>query len=49
MKDFTTYSFDFKNKHDDANDSIALFTSETIMKRGRISKPIPVDRRKFGI
>lgn len=49
MKDFTTYSFDFKNKHDDANDSIALFTSETIMKRGRISKPIPINRKDYGI
>lgn len=49
MKDFTTYSFDFKNKHDDANDSIALFASETIINRGRSSKPEPVDRSLYGL
>lgn len=49
MKDFTTYSFDFKNKHDDANDSIALFTSEIIMDKGRLSKPIPLKRSDYGI
>ena len=49
MKDFTTYSFDFKNKHDDANDSVALFASETIIQKGRMSKPIPIDRREYGI
>lgn len=49
MKDFTTYSFDFKNKHDDANDSVALFVSETIIQKGRMSKPIPIDRREYGI
>lgn len=49
MKNFTTYSFDYPNKHDDAPDSIALFVSETILKNGAISKPIPLRRSDYGI
>lgn len=49
MKNFTTYSFDYPNKHDDAPDSMALFMNEIVLKTGRISKPQPVDRKLFGI
>ena len=49
MKNFVTYSFDYPNKHDDACDSMALFVSETILKIGHISKPIPINRREYGI
>lgn len=49
MKNFTTYSFDYPTKHDDAADSMALFITETVLKNNMISKPIPMDRRLFGI
>lgn len=49
MKNFTTYSFDYPNKHDDAADSIALFVSECILKTGAVSKPIPINRKDYGI
>lgn len=49
MKNFTTYSFDYANKHDDAPDSLALFTSETIIGLNIINKAIPLNRRDYGI
>lgn len=49
MKNFTTYSFDYPNKHDDAPDSIAMFVSEIIMKRSRPPKPKAIDRSILGI
>lgn len=49
MKNFTTYSFDYANKHDDAPDSVALFTTEIILGRGKMSKPKPVNRAVLGL
>ena len=49
MRDFVTYSFDYPNKHDDAPDSLALFTAETIIGKGILPKPIPIDRKELGI
>lgn len=49
MKNFTTYSFDFANKHDDAPDSLAMFRTEIILDRGKLSKPKAIDRAKLGI
>ena len=49
MKNFTTYSFDYANKHDDAPDSLALFTAETIIGMGIVSKVVPINRADYGI
>ena len=49
MKNFTTYSFDYPAKHDDAPDSLALFTAETIVGMGIISKVVPISRQEYGI
>ena len=49
MQNFTTYSFDYANKNDDAPDSLALFTAETIIGVGLVSKVIPLDRKEYGI
>ena len=49
MRDFVTYSFDYPNKHDDAPDSLALFTAETIIGKGILPKPVPIDRKELGI
>lgn len=49
MKDFVTYSFDYPAKHDDAPDSLALFTAETIIGKGILPKPIGIDRKTLGI
>lgn len=49
MKNFTTYSFDYASKNDDAPDSMALFRTEIILDRGKPSKPKAVDRSKLGI
>ena len=49
MRDFVTYSFDYPNKHDDAPDSLALFTSEIIIGKGILPKPVPIDRKELGI
>ena len=35
MKNFTTYSFDYANKHDDAPDSMAMFTNEIILDKAK--------------
>lgn len=49
MKNFTTYSFDYPNKHDDAPDSMAMFRTEIILDRGKPNKPKPINRAKLGI
>ena len=49
MKNLNYYSFDYPNKHDDAPDSISMFASEIILGTNKISKPIPIDRRQYGI
>lgn len=49
MKNLNYYSFDYPSKHDDAPDSISMFASEIILGTNRISKPIPIDRRNWGI
>jgi hypothetical protein len=48
MQNFTTYSFDYANKHDDAPDSIALFTNEIILGNARVSAPKGVLRSLLG-
>lgn len=49
MKNFTTYSFDYANKNDDAPDSLALFTAETIIGLGIVNKVEPINRKEYGI
>ena len=49
MTNFTTYSFDYPNKHDDAPDSLSLFVSEIILQRGKPSRPVPINRFMLGI
>ena len=49
MTNFTTYSFDYPNKHDDAPDSLSLFVSEIILQRGNPSRPVPINRFMLGI
>lgn len=49
MKNFTTYSFDYPNKFDDAPDSMAMFRTEVILDRARPSKPKPINRAILGI
>lgn len=49
MKNFTTYSFDYPNKFDDAPDSMAMFRTEIILDRAKPSKPKPIARAILGI
>lgn len=48
MKNFTTYSFDFPNKHDDAPDSVAMFANEIILDKAKPSKPQAINRAMLG-
>jgi len=48
MKNFTTYSFDYPAKHDDAPDSLAMFACEIILGKAKPSKPQPVSRASYG-
>ena len=48
MKNFTTYSFDYANKHDDAPDSMAMFANDIILEKSKPSKPVGIDRRLLG-
>ena len=48
MKNFTTYSFDYPAKHDDAPDSMAMFEYEIILDRAKPSKPQAIDRAVIG-
>ena len=49
MNNFTLYNSQGTNKNDDAPDSLALFTAETIIGLGLINKVIPLDRKEYGI
>ena len=49
MKNLTTYSFDYPNKHDDAPDSICMCASELVLERSKPSIPKGIDRRLLGI
>ena len=49
MKNLTTYSFDYPNKHDDAPDSICMCASELILGKSKASIPRGIDRRLLGI
>ena len=49
MTNFTTYSFDYANKHDDAPDSLAMFVNEIILDKSRLNKIKGIDRRLLGI
>ena len=49
MKNLTEYSFDYPNKNDDAPDASSMMASEIIIGVGKFSKPIPVDRKLYGI
>lgn len=49
MKNLNYYSFDYPSKHDDAPDSISMFANEIILGTNKVSKPIPIDRREWGI
>lgn len=44
MKYFTTYSFDYHNTHDDAPDSLALFTNEIILEKSIVPRATAVSR-----
>lgn len=48
MKNLSYYSFDYPNLHDDAPDASSMMASEIILNK-TISKPIPIDRREYGI
>ena len=49
MKNLTTYSFDYPNKHDDAPDSICMCASELIIGKSKPNVPKGIDRRLLGI
>ncbi len=49
MKNFTTYSFDYASKNDDAPDSMAMFRTEIILERGKPNKPKAINRTLLGI
>lgn len=49
MDNFTKYSFNYPNKHDDAPDSLALFASEIICDNSKICKLGAIDRKILGI
>lgn len=40
MNSFTMYNIEGTNTHDDANDSVALFTSEIVSGKSQLSKPM---------
>ena len=48
MRNLTTYSFDFPNKHDDAPDGISMFCKEIILNGTAANKPRGIDRRLLG-
>lgn len=49
MEHFTTYSFDFPNRYDDAPDSLAMFANEIINNRADRYKSYAISRRNLGI
>lgn len=46
MNTFTMYNIEGRNDHDDANDSVAMFTSEVVSGKSKPQKAIPI-RRPF--
>lgn len=49
MKNLNEYSFDYPSKFDDAPDASSMMASEIIIGKGNFSKPIPINRREYGI
>lgn len=48
MEAFTTYSFDYANKNDDAPDSLALYVNKFMLDNKKVNKITVVDRSKLG-
>lgn len=44
MDNITKYSFDKPNVHDDGIDSVCMYASEIIFRKGILSKPTPIKR-----
>ena len=49
MSAFTTYSFDYANKNDDAPDSLALYVTQILLNGKQKNTITPLDRSKIGI
>ena len=49
MEHFTTYSFEFPNRYDDAPDSLAMFASEIIEDKSSRNKSSAISRKTLGI
>lgn len=49
MTAFTTYSFDYANKNDDAPDSLALYVAQIIMDNKKQNKIVAIDRSAIGL
>ena len=49
MYAFTTYSFDYANKNDDAPDSLALYTTQILLENNKKNKVTFIDRSKIGL
>lgn len=48
MEAFTTYSFDYANKNDDAPDSLALFVNQFMLDTKKTNKISAIDRSSLG-
>lgn len=48
MENLTRYSFDYANKHDDAPDSCALYSTEIILNGAKVNKVKAIDRKSLG-
>lgn len=44
MNSFTMYNIEGRNEHDDANDSVAMFTAEIVGGKAKPQKAIPIKR-----
>ena len=44
MNTFTMYNIDGRNEHDDANDSVGMFTSEIVSGKAKPQKAVPIKR-----
>lgn len=49
MKNLTSYSFDYANKHDDAPDSVAMFADQIINDKAKPARPKGINRSKLHI
>ena len=49
MEHFTTYSFDYPNKFDDAPDSVGMFCDEIIANKTSKNKSIAISRKELGL